>query len=156
MKGAIKCKREKMKRKGIERVKPEWWMIKIIDSKNRSWQREFNRSAALQWAFVLHYTWISNTARKQRSCTFCSNPSSLCPLFCLRCIPSALLYSPSPYRHPLVLPGAGSGSEDQAWQHRGVELRLPTAGRHRSFQSDGECQLPIRKSHWRNSIIRHT
>lgn len=92
---------------------------------------------------VLYYTEMSNIEQRNiqiiklytlQKCLF---PLSL---FCLRCIPSTLFYSPPPHRHPLVLPGAGSGSEDQAWQHRGVELRLPTAGRHRGLQSDGECQ----------------
>lgn len=55
----------------------------------------------------------------------------------LRCIPGALLHPPHPHRHPLVLPGTGSGSEDPAWQHRGVELRVPAARRHRGLQPDG-------------------
>lgn len=64
-------------------------------------------------------------------------------LLCLRRIPGALLHSPPPHRHPLVLPGAGGGPADQAWQHRGVELCLPTAGRHWGFQSDGECRYNL-------------
>lgn len=70
---------------------------------------------------------------------------------CLRCIPGALLYSPPPHRHPPVLPGAGSGSEDQTWQHRGVELRLPSAGRHRGLESDGMCNHSLN-----NQLIHHT
>lgn len=70
---------------------------------------------------------------------FGTDPIAL-PLFLLpfRRVPGALLHPPHPHRHPPVLPGAGSGSEDPTWQHRGVELRVPAAGRHRGLQPDGE------------------
>lgn len=102
--------------------------------------------------FTMHD--FKHRARKhsdnQSSFTICSTPFFSLSLLCLRCIPGALLYSPHPHWHPLVLPGAGSGSEDQAWQHRGVELRLPTAGRHWGFQSDGKSQHELI-----NQLTRH-
>lgn len=70
---------------------------------------------------------------------FCTDPIALSLLLLpFRRVPGALLHPPHPHRYPPVLPGAGSGSEDPAWQHRGVELRVPAARRHRGLQPDGE------------------
>lgn len=85
------------------------------------------------------------------SCTFC-NYFFLLSLLCLRCISGALLHSPPPHWHPLVLPGAGGRPKDQTWQHRCLELRLPTAGRHRGFQSDGECRHDLVN----RTLVHHT
>lgn len=63
-----------------------------------------------------------------------------------RCVPGALLHPPHPHRHPLVLPGAGGGSEDPARQHRGVELRVPAARRHRGLQPDGNELASYKKT----------
>lgn len=68
----------------------------------------------------------------------------LLPFF--RCVPGALLHPPHPHRHPLVLLGAGGGSEDPARQHRGVELRVPPARRHRGLQPDGNDFTSYKKT----------
>lgn len=115
--------------------------MKWMEPKNRIWQ-------GIQ---LCPLCWITMSLCEHKKLHSSSNPG---PLFCCRCLPGALLHSSPPHWHPLVLPGAGSGSEDQTWQHWGVELRLPTAGRHRGIQSDGACPAPIRKSHYRYSTLQ--
>lgn len=57
--------------------------------------------------------------------------------FCRRLFGS-LLHPPPYYWHPSLLPGAGSRSEDQTWEYRGLELRLSPSGWNRDVKSDGK------------------
>lgn len=58
-----------------------------------------------------------------------------------RCLSGSLLYSPPHHWHPALLLGAGSGSEDTTWEHRGVELCVSPSGRRRGVQSDGKGKV---------------
>lgn len=58
-----------------------------------------------------------------------------------RCLFGSLLH-PSPHHwNPSLLPGAGRGSEDPTWEHRGLELRLSQSGWDWSIKFDGEGKM---------------
>jgi len=70
--------------------------------------------------------------------TFAYKCQMQCTSLCFRCLSGSLLHPPPPHRHPTLLLGAGCGSDDPAWEHRGLELHLSQSGRYRDVQSNSE------------------